>query len=155
MARKVDIEYIRYYSDDNLARKIEPLQPFKLPEWKPRVRKKKKIRVYIDPVATAGVLVAAVMLVLMVVGVYQLKTARQEAVDMERYVSWLQTQNEQLQATYEEGYDLETVERLALALGMVPVEELPNIPVQLPAEPEVVEPTLWENICAFFTELFA
>lgn len=153
MARKVDIEYIRFYTDGNAARKLDPVLP-NLPK-KPRVRRQKRIRVFVDPVATLGIILAVVMLVLMVVGVFQLRTAQREAAAMEQYVAQLQAKNEELRAAYDSGYDLETVERLALALGMEPKDQVPHFTITFPEEPEVIEPGLWEQFCTFFTDLFA
>lgn len=153
MARKVDVEYIQFYTDGSAARKLEPKKP--RPAQKPRVSRQKRVRVFVDPIAIAGVIVAVVMLILMVVGVNQLKAAQAEAAAMERYVAQLLEENETLREAYDSGYDLETIERLARALGMVPKEDVDLVQIRLPEEPEVIEPTFWERVCAFFTDLFA
>lgn len=157
VARKLDIEYIRFYTNGSSALKVEPLIPLDEPvrRRRPRVQRKKRIRIYVDPVATLGIVVAGVMLVLMTVGLFQLKSAQQQAAAMEQYVTALQEENAQLSDTYTQGYDLETVERLAKALGMVPKEQAPHIAVELPEEQLATQPSFWERISLFFTELFA
>ena len=65
-------------------------------------------------------------------------------------------QNQELEETYRSGYDLEEIERKALALGLVPVEQVQHIrmQVELPAQ-KVEEPSFWEEMTAFFAGIFA
>ena len=44
----------------------------------PRVKKHKVHRIYVDPVATLGVMVAVCMLIMMAVGVFRLQKVRQQ-----------------------------------------------------------------------------
>lgn len=156
MARKPDIQYIQYYTDGSAARQ---------PEIRPRRRKpmpqsrthqaQKRVTVRVAPMALCGILVAAVMLVLMVVGVVRLDSAKQQQLEMERYVASLQERNEKLQEEYAAGYDPETVRNAALALGMVPAEQIQRIPMPVEEPPVEEEPTVWQRITGFFTDLFA
>jgi hypothetical protein len=110
---------------------------------------------HVDPVSVGGILVAAVMLVLLVVGFVRLQDARAEAVVLESYVQDLRLENQQLAQSYKEGYDLEEIRQIALAMGMIPASEAQTIAIPVSVPQEIPEPTAWENFCAFLTGLFA
>ncbi len=157
MARKPDIQYIHYQIDGSAARQLEPkLLPQRKvlpgPKTKPE---KPKLVLSVDPLLTAGVLVAAVMLVLILVGFSQLETARNQVDQMQTYVQKLSADNILLSEQYETGCDLEDVEYKALALGMIPAQQAQHISITLPKPELVVEPTLWERISQRWCELFA
>ena len=155
MAHKTEVRYIQYYTDGSAARQLEIRTPRKKKPAMPKARKQKKRVIYIDPLAVGGIFVSAVMLVLMAVGSIQLYAAQQQAVQMERYVAALTEQNRVLSDTYESGYDLETVEEVALALGMIPADQAQTITIQV-TEPAVeAETSAWENFWAFLTGIFA
>lgn len=156
-ARKPDIQYIHEFYVHGSEAKVLELKPqhknhkTQLPKAAPQ----EKIRIMVDPVAICGIVVAAVMLVLMVVGVCQYLAVCEEYRAMNDHVIRLQNENVTLRQTYEAGFDPADIEAKALAIGMIPIEEAevveinPVIPV---AEPE---PSLWEDICWYFEELFA
>lgn len=154
MARQLDVKYIRLYTDGSAARKVEMPQPRKVAK-KPALRKKKKIILHVDPVATLGIVVAVVMLLLMGAGVQNLRQAQHDAAVMESYVQTLQQENAQLQQTYDSGYDLERVEQTALALGMVPVEQVQQMQIHVSVPEPEVQPSGWEQFCTFLAGLFA
>lgn len=156
MAQKSDIQYIQFYTDGSAARQMEPKrnQRKKLAK-RPRPHRQRRITIRLDPVAMCGIFVAAVMVILLVVGVAQLGAARQRKQEMEQYILRLQEQNEQLQAEYDAGYDPEEVEKAALSLGMVPADQVQRIPIQVTVPQAAAEPGFWERVCAFFAELFA
>lgn len=154
MAQLSKVQYVQYYTDGSAAQKLAPRTPFKTGKL-PRAKRQKRLTVYVDPVAFAGIAVALVMLVLMIVGVAQLRSAQQQTAAMTKYVENLQQENQLLQNTYTSGYDLEEIERTALALGMVPEEQvqhitLPTPEVQLQEETEGIH-RFW----SFLTGLFA
>ena len=66
MARRPDIQYVRYYTDGSAARQLEPKAPRKKQQL-PKVKQQPKQTLYIQPMAIAGVLLSAVMLVMMIV----------------------------------------------------------------------------------------
>jgi hypothetical protein len=155
MARKPDVQYIRLYTDGSAARKVAPVEPWKTARL-PKVKRSKKIVIHIDPIATLGLIVAAVMLTLMLVGIVQMKQAKHEAAVMEAYVDTLREKNEALRTEYEAGYDLEEIERMALALGMVPMDEVQHITIDMPqVQLEQPEPGTWQRVWTFLTGLFA
>ena len=156
MARKPDIQYVRYYTDGSAARQIEVRSPQKRKAAAPRPRKQQGYVIYVDPLAVAGILLAAVMLVSMLVSGIQLAVAKQQLSDAKAYVTTLSQNNERLRKTYEEGYDLEEVEKSALALGMIPASQARTIFVEI--EEDVIveeEVTFWDRLSAKLTELFA
>lgn len=156
MTRKPDVQYIRYYTDGNAAKQIQ----FKLHKSKhalakaPRQHKQVKT-LYMDPLALGGIVISIVMLVLMIVGTVELFSIRQQADQMENYVTALYVQNMELKSDYESGYDLEEIESVANALGLVPMDEN-TVTVSIPEHGTIVKNnTLWHRVSLFFADLFA
>ena len=154
MAQQPDIQYIRYYTDGSAARKVAPLAPLKTLKL-PKIRLKKRITLHVDPLAIAGILMAVVMMVLMAVGVANLNTASQQLQTMESYVQTLTEENVQLNNAFHEGYDLEEIRTTALALGMVPKDQVQHVTIRIPAEIVEEKPSSWERFYTFLTGLFA
>ena len=155
MAKQPDIRYIRLYTDGNAARKVQPVS-LKNTIRLPKVKRNKKLILRIDPVAVLSMAVAAVMMVLMVVGVVKLNAAQRQEAVMAEYVETLKTKNEFLENTYSSGYDIEEVEQLALALGMVPKEQVQKVTVSIAQDQEQAPmPDTWERFCIFLADLFA
>lgn len=153
MARQFDVQYVSFSADGNAARKVKPVSPWKIAKL-PKINKKKRIVLHIDPVAIVGIVTAVVMLVMMIVGVVKLQQAQQQAAAMEAYVDTLRQENAQLTTAYHEGYDLEEIETMALALGMVPNTQVRTVRMDVPAvEEDTTGP--WEQVWIFLTGLFA
>lgn len=150
MVRKPDIQYIRYYTDGSSARALRllPAAPKAAPA---RPKRKKALVIRLDPLAYVGVVVSLVMLVLMVVSCIQLSGIQRKTDTMNSYVDTLKEENARLSDTYHSGYDLRDVEKKALAMGMVPVEEVRRITVSVdtPVETEEQDSALW----AFLTDI--
>lgn len=157
MAQKREDRYIRFYTEGTAAYKMEAEQP----KRKTSLPKPKKRTVYVFPIdltAIGAVVLSVVMLVLMLNAVGQLNAERARRQEMTDYLYELESNNTVLAAEYESRLNLQEVERRALALGMVPVEEVQHIAIQVQkpvAEEEEPEPTLWEQICTYFEGLFA
>ncbi len=154
MAQRPSVQYVQFYTDGSAARKaamVTPLQTAKLP----KVRRIKRITLHVDPVAIGGIAMAVIMLVLMLVGVAQLNHARQEVAALENRVATLQAQQRDLNVTYENSYDIADVEKTALALGMVPKEQVKHVVMQVPETQPEQKPGPWEQIYMFLTGLFA
>ena len=154
MARRPDVQYVRYYTDGSAARQLEPKAPRKKQQL-PKVKQQPKQTLYIQPMAIAGVLLSAVMLVMMIAGSVELYHAQQEKTAMQDYVLHLSKENITQRAEYEESLDLETIEKSALALGMIPVAEAKQITISIPATEVVEEPGFWEKTVLFLEGLFA
>ena len=155
MAMQPEIRYINSYVSGNVA-----YQPKKNPQKKPAVqlpkaRKQQKYVIPVDMMAVCGIFTALVLSVMLIVGVSQMFQAQREAQQMKEYALSLQAENEQLQEVYEASYDLEEIRQIALAMGMVPVEEVTHLQVQLTVPEQVQEVTAWESFCAFMVGLFA
>lgn len=156
MVRRNEARYIQFYTDGSGARQVEPKPCPKAPAQPSRPHREKKMLIRVDFMAVSGILVAAVMLLLMVVGVSSLKNANQEVVYMEAYVAELQAENERLQQTYRASYDLESVRQAALKMGMVPEAEAETVLISA-EEPMAQEPeqSVWGHVWSFLTGLFA
>lgn len=157
MLAKPDIQYVtQFYSYGSEAKVLElkPVQKqkkFALPKALPQ----QKIRILVDPVAWAGILISVVMVVLMAVSVNSYLDACADYEVMNNYVIELQNFNVEKQQEYAKLYDPEDIRAKALALGMIPMEEAEVIfisPVIPQPEPEE---SWYENISWFLSGLFA
>ena len=157
MARKPDVQYIQFQYVSGSA--AEKLQPLKLPKRNktvlPKALPEKKIVIGVDPVAVCGLAVACVMLVLLLAGLAQFQTAITQRQAMERYVSDLHSENITLEQEYHSGYDPAEIRETALALGMVPVEQLQTVSIRVDVPQPEPEPTVWESFVIFCKGLFA
>lgn len=154
MARRLDVQYVRFYTDGSAAKQVSPVVPLKTMKL-PKVKKHKRLVIAIDPVAIMGIVMAAVMLVLMTVGVLQLNSSRKELQQMSEYVEVLQQENVSLEQTFSQGYDIEEIQRTALALGLVPKEQVRHVTIRVPEVQVEEEPGVWERFYIFLTGLFA
>ncbi|MBP3305399.1 MAG: hypothetical protein J6L24_05455 [Oscillospiraceae bacterium] len=158
MARKTEVRYVNFYLAGSAAYQFDP-QPIrqkkevKLP--KPKRQSQKKIVVHVDPVATFGICMAVVLLVCIAVGLFQLGAARRQADEMQSYVNTLSQRNEELCATYKQGYDPEEIYQIATAMGMIPAEQAQRIQIPAAAEQTTEEPGMWESFRTFLAGLFA
>ena len=158
MARQPDIQYVQYYTGGSAARKLEPEKRqikngAKLPQVRRRTQKRKVV--YVDPVSVCALTVAVVMVIAMAVGMLRLGNLTDQADRMEQYATAMNQENADLRAQYRAGYDLKDVEQKALAMGLVPEEQLQHVTVKVEvpeAEPEL---TGWQEFCLFVTEMFA
>ena len=156
MAQRVDVQYVRFYTQGSAARRILPAAKPQTGVL-PKMKKQKTHRIYVDPVALLGTAVAVCMLIMMMVGISQLRVEQQKTADMVAYVEQLQQENIALQEKYDTECDLEAVEKTALALGMIPCSEASrtSIHVELPPVENDVQVSLWQRIGTFLTGLFA
>jgi len=156
MANRVQIQYVKYYTQDSTAKRVAPAIPLHTGAL-PQVKKRKVHRIYVDPVAMLGIVVAVSMMIMMLVGISHLNTERSRMEVMEQQVETLRQRNMELKTQYKEGCDLDEVKEIALALGMVPAREVAHssIEVELPAVEEPVKVSVWGRIGTFLTGLFA
>lgn len=155
MARYPEVQYINAYVSGSMAFQCAPQANSKKATL-PKPRKKKRIILRVDPVAIVGIVLAFVCMTMLIGGFMRLQDARAEAAMLESYVADLETENQQLQEVYSAGYDLEEVEKIALAIGMIPRDEVTTVTIDAPVlleEPE--KPTGWEAFWSFLTGLFA
>ena len=161
MALQPDIQYVPfYYVDGSTARKVERRPAPKkaaAPAATPQRRRSRRKTVAVDPVALGGLLVVAVMICAMVVGFAEYTASVERNAQMSAYIDSLQEENAALQQRYEAGYDLEDIQDVADALGMVPVEDAQQITieVELPQQEAQTQLSLWESFTTFLAGLFA
>ena len=154
MARRPDVEYIRYYTDGSAARQLEPKVPKKRRQL-PKVKQQPKHTLYIQPMAILGIALSAVMLVMMIIGSVELHNAQIQKQAMEDHVARLTRKNVHDWAEYEESLDLEAIEKSALAIGMIPQSQAKQITVSVPMPEIEEEPSFWEKTVLFLEGLFA
>ncbi len=154
MARQNEICYINYYVSGSAAYQVEQ-KPVKQKAQLPKMRRKKKTVVHIDPMATLGICVACVMFVLMIAGAVRLGSVQQQSEQMSSYISLLQDETAQLRTTYEQGYDLEEIRQIAEARGMIPISDAQQVQIRVEIPEVTEEPTVWESFVTFLTGLFA
>lgn len=157
VTQKPKIQYVgMFYVHGSEAKKLQEEQRRKEARTKlPLERLRKMEAIYIDPVALISIAVAVLMLVTMVYGVLRITRDWTEYRQMSAYVSELNLENANLYQEYRENIDLEDVYTKAVALGMLPVEEVPTRTITVPVPEAPVEPTWMERTTAFFTGLFA
>ncbi len=157
MTQKPKIQYIgQFYVHGSEARKLALEQEKKQAKTKLPLAKFQQIeKIYVDPVALAGIVVAVVMLVTMVAGALQIVEDWAEYQSVTHYVSYLNKENARLTREYQESFDLEDIHTKATALGMVAREELKTttMTVVMP-EPEV-ELTKIQEWKTFLEGMFA
>ena len=157
MERKPDIQYVhQFYIHGSEAQVIE-LKPVKR-QWKtklPQAVPQKVIQVRLDILSMCAIVVAVTMLVCMIVGMAQLKNWYQANQQMEQYVINLQNENIKLEQDYRNSYDLEDIREKALAIGLVPLDQVQTVAIQVVVPQPEPEPTFWESVEMFFEELFA
>ena len=154
MAQRLDILYVNFGVDGNAAKAPEKMVRTRKTQL-PKARRQRRKVIYMDPVAAVALVVAAWMMVMMVVGFAQFRAAQEEHTAMESYVQQLTEKNTQLKEEFHSGYDIEKIEQMAQALGMVPKEEVPHSQITVSVPQEEPEPTFWENIGTFLAGLFA
>lgn len=154
MVQRVDVQYVQFYTAGSAARRIMPARVNQTATL-PQIKKKKVHRIHVDPVAVLGTVVAVCMLIMMAVGVSQLRVEQQRVQTMEAYVAQLQAENTALQEKYAEQCDLEAVEKTALALGMIPQQEAVCTSIQVELPQQTQRAGLWQQIGTFLASIFA
>ena len=155
MAYQPEIRYINQYVSGTMAYQPERKPSRKYTATLPKPRKKKQELILVDPVAVVCIFVAAVLMVMLLVGAVQLYQTQQETAQLRHYVAMLQEQNTQLQDTYTSGFDPEEIRDIAQTMGMIPKEAATHLQVQVTVPEAPVEPTAWESFWQFFMEMFA
>ena len=133
---QIKAQYVQYYTSGTAAKKLAPVIPLRTPALPRTKTKQKRIKIYLDPVALFGTVVAVSMLISVLVGFSALQTEQKKVATMVDYVETLRIENESLRTQYEGKCDLAEIEEAALALGMVPKENVSHtvIHLELPAE---------------------
>ena len=155
MERKPEIQYVgRFYVQGSAAPQIAEKQKKKKATL-PRLKRQNQKKIYVDPVALCGMAVAAVMLVVLVLGAVRLEKSWERYNQVSESVSQLRRENALLEHNYRTYFDLESVRSSAEALGMIPREEAQNATVWVSVPVAEAEPTVWDDIVWFLKGLFA
>ena len=157
MNQKPKIQYVgQFYVHGSEARQLQLQEEKRQAKTKlPLARIQKIEKIYVDPVALAGIAVAVVMLVTMVLGAIQIKRDWDQYERMSSYVSELKKENARKNHAYRLSYDLADIETKALAMGLVPRTELETITVSVTVPEKVPQMTRMEEIRFFLEGLFA
>ena len=157
MNQKPKIQYVgQFYVHGSEAKALQLQEEKRQAKTKlPLVRIQKIEKVYVDPVALAGIAVAVVMLVTMVLGAIQIKRDWDQYEQVSSYVSELKKENARKNHAYRMSYDLADIETKALAMGLVPRSELETVTVSVTVPEKVPQMTRMEEIRFFLEGLFA
>ena len=157
MNQKPKIQYVgQFYVHGSEARALQLQEQKRQAKTKlPLARIQKIEKIYVDPVALAGILVSVVMLVTMVLGAVQIKRDWDQYEQVSAYVSELKKENARKNHAYHLSYDLEDIKSKALAMGLVPKSELQTMAVTVTVPEKEPELTRTEEIRFFLEGLFA
>lgn len=157
MAQKPKIQYVgQFYVHGSEARALQLEEERKKAKARrPLARLQQVELIYVDPVAVVSIVVSFIMLATMITGALALKSDWAEYDQMATYVSFLNKQNARLEKEYREGYDLADIESKALALGLVPADQLKTRTVAVTVPVEEPEPSRVDQIRNYFEDMFA
>ena len=157
MNQKPKIQYVgQFYVHGSEARQLQLQEEKRQAKTKlPLARIQQIEKVYVDPVALAGIAVAVVMLVTMVLGAVQIKRDWEQYEQVSAYVSELKKENARKNHAYRMSYDLADIETKARAMGLVPRTELETMTVSVTVPEKVPQMTRMEEIRFFLEGLFA
>lgn len=157
MAQKPKIQYVgQFYVHGSEARALQLEEERKKAKARrPLARLQQVELIYVDPVAVVSIVVSLVMLATMLTGALALKEDWAEYEQMATYVSYLNKQNAELEKEYRAGYDLADIESKALALGLVPRDQLVNRTVTVTMPVEEPQPSRVDMIRQYFEDMFA
>lgn len=154
MARQADVQYVQFSVDGTAARKVEQYDNAVTPVYKRRKAERKVIAV--DPVALAGIVLSAVVVMAMALGLVQYHQNLSAARQMSAYVTQLEQENIQLEQTYRAGYDIEQIRAIAEEAGMVPASDMARVRVQVEApQQEQTHMSFWDSLTTFLAGIFA
>ena len=157
MNQKPKIQYVgQFYIHGSEARQLQLQEEKRQAKTKlPLARIQRIEKVYVDPVALAGIAVAVVMLVTMVLGALRIQRDWEQYEQVSAYVSELKKENARKNHAYRLSYDLKDIESKALAMGLVPKSELQTATVVVTVPEPEPEMTRLEEIRFFLEGLFA
>ena len=157
MNQKPKIQYVgQFYVHGSEARQLQLQEEKRQAKTKlPLARIQQIEKVYVDPVALAGIAVAVVMLVTMVLGALRIQRDWEQYEQVSAYVSELKKENARKNHAYRLSYDLKDIESKALAMGLVPKSELQTATVVVTVPEPEPEMTRLDEIRFFLEGLFA
>ena len=156
MIQKPEIQYVgQFYIHGSEARQLEQVKTKKKAKTRlPMARLEKVEKIYLDPVALVSIAVALVLLVVMLIGAFQLREDWAQHQIASDYLSQLKLENATLTRTYQKSYDLEEIRAKAVGLGLVPEEELQTRTVLVTVPEPEPEPAWHEELISFWKGLW-
>ncbi len=142
MANQHMIQYVNFYTDGSAAKKIQTVAPAEQPALPKKTKQKRRV-IRLDPFAILGIAVAVCMLIMMTVGLFSLSAARNEAQIMQRYVDRLNQEKVALEEEFEKRCDMQQIETTALALGMVPADQIQQTTIYVAPIEETEQTSVW------------
>ena len=153
MAQKTKIQYVgQFYVYGSEA--PQP-QPKKTQSKRPELHLERFQKVYIDPVALCGVLIAIMMLGALIAGAYHLRDTRAAYDQMKTQLSDVKRENARLSHIYRTSYDLEDIREQAEKIGMVDAEKADRFTVFFSVPEEEKAPTAWDHFVWFLSVMFS
>lgn len=153
MTNKPKIQYVgQFYVHGSEAQAVaHQTQRRRARTQLPQMRREKVEKIYVDPVALAGIGVAVLLLVVMVMGALRIHTAWGQYEQMKDRVYDLRQENLVLSHQYRSTYDLTEIRTKAEAMGMIPKEEAKTITVRVTV-PEPAPEVTWLDDLKWFLE---
>ena len=157
MANKPKIQYVgQFYVYGSEAQKVAlDAQKKKAKTLLPLPNLDKHRRIYVDPVAVCGLIMAVVLFTVMVMGALQIQSDWTEFRAAKEYLQTMESENRALENKYHAEYNLDEVRSIAESMGMVPVADVPHLNITVTVPVPGTEPTQWENFVWFMSGLFA
>ena len=146
MDQKPEIQYVGQfyvYGSEVQAEKKKQQKKNQLPKI-PKLTREHYI--YIDPAAVCGIVVAALMLVVLIVGAFQLRTAMNEYNRQSEILSSIRRENARLEHQYRTSLDIDAVQKRAESLGLVDSSEVEHTSVRVTVPVQKKEESLWDRI---------
>lgn len=155
MAQKPEIQYVgQFYVFGSEVPKQEPKSQkskVKLPE----LHLERFQKIYINPVALGGVLIALVLLGFLISGAFHLRDTRVAYDQVKNQLTELKRENAQLYHTYHTSYTLEDIRDQAERIGMVDAQEAERFTVFFSPPQEEEEYTAWDDFLWLLSGLFS
>ena len=157
MVQKPKIQYVgQFYVHGSEARALALEEERRQAKARrPLARLQQVELIYVDPVAVLSIVVSFIMLATMLTGALALKDDWADYEQMATYVSYLKQENARLEKEYREGYDLEDIRSKALALGMIPADQLERRTVTVTVPEKEPEISRVQQIKTYFEDMFA
>ena len=155
MAQKTEIQYVgQFYVFGSEAPQPKP-QPKKAKVKRPELHLERLQKVYVDPVALCGVLIAVVMLSFLIAGAYHLRDTRAAYDQMKTQLTDLKRENAKLSHTYHTSYDLEQIPEQAEKIGMVDASEAEGFTVFFDLPKEEKKNSAWDDFIWLLSGMFS
>ena len=119
----------------------------------PKLRSAREHRVYVDPVAMGGIVLAVVLLAALIVGAFQLGACMKAYNAASDTLTEVKRENAKLEHAYRTGLNLESIRTRAEELGLVDESQLEKVQITVTVPEAKKEPSAWENFLWFLSGL--